>query len=135
MPQDTPPHSGAHQGDNHQPVGHGPQGYPGSYGYQGNPYQYAYGDQASIGQRTIRDYLMIVRERIWYVLLAVFVITTGLMLWNQNVEPTYRAEARFKVLRGRINVGPGTMGGSNTDDMNKILDDRDFNTQLASMRS
>jgi succinoglycan biosynthesis transport protein ExoP len=135
MPQDTHHHPAAHQGDNHQPIGYGPQGYPGSYGHYANPYQYGYGEQPSIGQRTIRDYLMIVRERIWYVLLAVFVITTGLMLWNQNIEPTYRAEARFKILRGRINLGPGSMGGSNTDDKDRILDDRDFNTQLAAMRS
>lgn len=136
MPQDTPPHSGAHQGDNHQPVGYGPQGYPGSYGpYHAGPYQYAYGDQAAIGQRTIRDYLMIIRERIWYVLLTVFVITTGLMLWNQNVEPTYRAEARFKILRNRVSMGSTGIGGSTTDEKDRIHDDRDFNTQLASMRS
>lgn len=134
MSQNTPPN--AANGDNQTPQGYGPQSYQGAYEQYANPLQYGYGDQASIGQRTIRDYLMIIRERIWYVLLAVFVVITGLMLWNQNTEPTYRAEARFKILRNRVNMGAGAIGGSTTtDDMNRMLDDKDFNTQLATMRS
>jgi polysaccharide biosynthesis transport protein len=136
MSQEKPPQPAAHQGDAPTSYGYGRQGYPGSYGYYANQYQYTDGtDQASIGQRTIRDYLMIVRERIWYVLLAIFVITTGLMLWNQNIQPAYRAEARFKILRNRMSLSNSMGGSSTTEDKDKLLDDRDFNTQLASMRS
>lgn len=116
--------------------GYAPQGYGNYYDLPNNPYyQFGYeGEQPSIGQRTLRDYLMIVRERVWYLVLAVFIFTTGALLYTGSVEPEYKAQARFQVYRSRANV-TGGIGSTNTDDKDRLLDDRDFNTKLASMRS
>ncbi len=116
--------------------GYGPQGYHAYYGLHPNPYyQYGYdGEQPSIGQRTLRDYIMIVRERVWYLVLAIFIFTTGALLYTSSIEPEYKATARFQVYRSRANV-TGNIGGTNTDEKDRLLDDRDFNTKLASMRS
>lgn len=118
------------------PPGYPPSAYPRQYGLPPNPYyQFGYDmDQASGGQRTLRDYLMIVRERVWYLVLAIFVFGTGALLYNGSVDPEFKAQARFQVYRSRANV-TGNIGGTNTDEKDRLLDDRDFNTKLASMRS
>lgn len=116
------------------PTGYGQYGVP--YQYQGgyaHSYGYA-GDDSAFGQRTLRDYFMIVRERIWFLLLALFVCVTAALLYNQSIEPEYKAAARFRIQRSRTTV-TGGLGTSNTDEKDRLLDDRDFNTQLATMRS
>lgn len=126
------------RGDNDtQPQG---QGYPqqGAYSQYGSPaYSYGYGyssEEALFGQRTLKDYLMIVRERIWLLVLALFVCVVAAVLWNETTEPEYAATGKFKILRGRANV-TGGLGNTSLDDKDRMLDDRDFNTQLGSMRS
>ena len=110
---------------------------PTAYGYSAPlPYyqQYGYNPDAGDGSKTLRDYLMIVRERAWYLVLAIFVCTIGAILYNQSVMAEYQANAKFKIFRNRTSL-VSTMGTENTQDMSRIIDDRDFNTQIAQMQS
>lgn len=116
--------------------GYGPQGYAPQqpYGhYQGSYHYQGYADQAVGPQRSLRDYIMLVRERVWYLILAVFVCTVAAVIWNQSGEPEYRATAQFKILRNRVTATASM--GTTLDDKDRIIDDRDFSTQIKAMQT
>lgn len=112
-------------------------GTPGPAPYAYSPYpQYAYGYNADTeANKTLRDYLMIVRERAWYLVLAVFVCTVGALLYNQSIMAEYMATARFQIYRSRIQLASTAGTGETTNDTQRIIDDRDFNTQITAMNS
>ena len=125
-----------------QPPSSGSDGYGygnyGSYGaYSGYYYGYGYGYGGYPGggephpSRTLRDYLLILRERVWYVIVTFFVIFTAAVLYALNKTPEYESTATLQVLRGFSPTDiPGT---TNSNDVVTNLED--FNTRVQLMES
>ncbi len=115
-------------------TGYGYAGYGGGYG---GGYGSGLADVASnIGEtmanRTIGDYVTIFRERIWYIILSVFVLLTGALVYTHNVVPEYTASGRVQILKQAFNLA-GTGRGQNSSDMISGRDD--FMTQVEIMMS
>ncbi|MBQ7332208.1 MAG: polysaccharide biosynthesis tyrosine autokinase [Opitutales bacterium] len=115
-----------------QPAGYG-YGYNGNYGGYGS----GYGDAPSFSDmmqtRTLSDWIAMFRERIWYLILSVFVVVTGTLIYTYNVVPEYTASARLRVLKNAVQAAPGS--GANTTSLDAISGQEDFQTQLEIMRS
>ena len=118
--------------------GYGSYGY-GSYGY-GSYGGYGYGGYGStvVGAdaahaRTLADWIAMFRERIWYLILSVFVVVTGTLIYTYNVVPEYTAQARLRVLKNAVQAAPGS--SANTTSVDTISGQEDFQTQLEIMRS
>lgn len=118
-----------------QPAG---PGY--GYGYNGNygsGYGSGYGEAPSFSDmmqtRTLSDWIAMFRERIWYLILSVFVVVTGTLIYTYNVVPEYTASARLRVLKNAVQAAPGS--GANTTSLDAISGQEDFQTQLEIMRS
>ncbi|MBQ6705079.1 MAG: polysaccharide biosynthesis tyrosine autokinase [Opitutales bacterium] len=114
-------------------VGYG-YGYNGNYG---NNYGPGYGETPSFSDmmqtRTLSDWIAMFRERIWYLILSVFVVVTGTLIYTYNVVPEYTASARLRVLKNAVQAAPGS--GANTTSLDAISGQEDFQTQLEIMRS
>lgn len=114
-------------------VGYG-YGYNGNYG---NNYGTGYGEAPSFSDmmqtRTLSDWIAMFRERIWYLILSVFVVVTGTLIYTYNVVPEYTASARLRVLKNAVQAAPGS--GANTTSLDAISGQEDFQTQLEIMRS
>jgi len=113
------------------PAGHGNAGYG---GYSGYYYGYGYGGNQAGGEptqtRNIRDYLVILRERIWYLILTFLVIFGAFILYLVNATPEYLAQASLKV--NRVEVSPmQTIHDPTTD----VLGPEDFNTRIRLMET
>lgn len=118
-----------------QPAGTGyGYGYNGNYG---NNYGTGYGETPSFSDmmqtRTLSDWIAMFRERIWYLILSVFVVVTGTLIYTYNVVPEYTASARLRVLKNAVQAAPGS--GANTTSLDAISGQEDFQTQLEIMRS
>ena len=111
----------------------------GAYGAGGYGYGYGYGNgteesaSESMQNRTLADWLGMFRERIWYLILSVFVVVTGTLIYTYNVVPEYTASARLRVLKNAVQAAPGS--GANTNAIDTISGQDDFQTQLEIMRS
>lgn len=87
----------------------GKSGYGGGYGYgyggyggYGGGYGDGYGGGGVEGEpasRSFKDYLLILRERIWYFVVIFFIIFTGTVLYTIQSTPQFRAVAKIKLLR------------------------------------
>lgn len=121
-----------------QGQGYGP-GYGYGYGYNnyGGGYGGGYGDATSLSEamqtRTLADWIAMFRERIWYLILSVFVVVTGALIYTYNVVPEYTASARLRVLKNAIQAAPGSAASTST--LDTISGQEDFQTQLEIMRS
>ena len=110
-------------------------GYGASYyggGYGAKPVDN--GGANGMPNRTFRDYMMILRERIWYIIVTFFVIFAGVLLYTFRMTPIYTSVATIQVLRDSdvpIN-GPGGVQQSRNE---IILSTEDFNTQVKLMES
>ncbi len=116
----------------------------GNYGYGGGGYgssYYGYGAKAPEGgaaggmpNRTFQDYLMILRERIWYIIVTFFVIFAGVLLYTFRITPIFTSVATIQILRDSdvpIN-GPGGVQQSRNEVIASV---EDFNTQVKLMES
>ena len=122
-----------------EPARGGSRGY-GSYGYggygagQGQGYGYgSYGSGPRGGSANpIMGYLLMLRERYWWVILAALVFLTLALLNTFNTTAEYRATGRLRVFR----LAPNINGGSSAADDNfKIVSNDDFFTAVEAMRS
>lgn len=116
--------------------------YPGygNYGSGGGGYYYGYGynygggygggGQETQPQRSLKDYLVILRERIWYFVVTFFVIFTGTLLYTFNTTELFRSAATLQVLRDdrRILETPDI-------EYNVVASAEDFNTQVKLLES
>ncbi|MFP4281405.1 MAG: GumC family protein [Opitutales bacterium] len=80
-----------------------PSGGPG-YGSYGGGYYYGEGyaggyDAVSSPSRGLKDYLVILRERIWWLVTTVFVVFIGVALFTFNSTKLYKAPASVQILR------------------------------------
>lgn len=118
---------------------YGGYGSYGNYGYGGQGgyyYGYNYGSNYGGGgstsyapTRSLKDYLLIVRERIWYFIVVFFVIFTGMILYTFNTTEIFRAAAKVQILRDDRNIV-----GQDVE-IDYIANAEDFNTQVQILRS
>src|SRR5690606_15702180 len=81
--------------------------YGGGYGYGGGSGGYGYGSYGGGGgggydagpQRSFKDYFLMFRERIWYLLVAFFIIFSGSILYTINKTRVYTAAAQVRLFR------------------------------------
>ncbi|MGC9450810.1 MAG: GumC family protein [Oceanipulchritudo sp.] len=103
-------------------------GYYGGY-YYGEGYTgYAEGQNAP--SRSLSDYLLILRERIWWLVVSVFVVFLGFALYTFNAPKLYRAGASVEILRQKDQV-------FQLEDVvrQEVVNAEDFNTQIKILES
>jgi len=121
-------------------AGGGSYGYGSSYrgGYAGAG-NYGYGSYGQSGgqggfggpQRAFNDYLLMLRERIWYLIVAFFIIFSGSILYTFNKTKVYTAYASVQLLRD----DPSAMRDETDMEPNQILTAEDLNTQISVLES
>ena len=89
--------------------GYGYGGSYGSYGYGGYGYGgyggYGYGNKKDGAlQRTFQDYLLILRERIWYVIVVFLVVFSSALVYTLSQTKVYQASVSLKVSRHTTRV-------------------------------
>ncbi|MBL6829605.1 MAG: polysaccharide biosynthesis tyrosine autokinase [Puniceicoccaceae bacterium] len=131
------PNSGGYGGSSYGHGGGG--GYGGSnYGYGGSNYGYGggYGDGGSGAgpQRSFKDYLLMFRERIWYLIVTLFIIFSGSILYTFNKTKVYTAVSQVQLFRDDASA-LGAMGQGTEMEQNQILSAEDLNTQISVMES
>lgn len=111
--------------------------YGGSNNYYYGGYGYGYGSSGGGGgtdgapARSLRDYLMILRERIWLFAVVFFIIFTGTLLYTLHSPKIYTSVATVRLLRDDPDVLKA--GGSIED--NTIRSMEDFNTEMSVLQS
>jgi succinoglycan biosynthesis transport protein ExoP len=68
-------------------------GYGYGYGYPG----YGYGESSA--QRSLNDYLLILRERVWYVVVVFLVVFSSALVYTFSQTKIYESNASVQVLR------------------------------------
>ena len=102
----------------------------GNGGYGGNnPYgNYGSGREGN----ALANYLTMLRERYWWIILSALVFLTIGLLSTYNTMPEYRATGRLRVFR----LAPQLAGGGSAAEENfKIVSSDDFFTAVEGMRS
>ena len=114
--------------DNDQPSGSRRGGYYGGYHY-GEGYS-GYAETGSPHSRSLSDYLLILRERMWWLVVSVFVIFLGFAFYTLNAQKIYRAAATVEILRQKDQV-------FQTEDIvrQEVVNAEDFNTQIKNLES
>ncbi len=86
--------------------GYGGYGY-GGYGYGGYG-GYGYGSKRDGAlQRTFQDYLLILRERVWYIIVVFLVVFSSALVYTLSQTKIYQATVSLKVSRHAQQVIPG----------------------------
>ena len=87
------PNSGGYGGG----YGHGGSNY--GYGNYGGNYGGGYGSSREAGpQRSFKDYFLMFRERIWYLIVAFFIIFSGSILYTFNKTKVNRFKSKFLII-------------------------------------
>src|ERR1700712_1909991 len=109
----------------------------GGYGYNyGGNYAgysaigYGYGEGGGAVQRSFQDYLLILRERIWYIIVVFLVVFSSALVYTLSLTKIYSATATVQVLRS----DPKVMQVQQVVD-NDIRGAEDLNTQLKVIES
>ena len=114
-------------------------GKGGSYGYNyGGNYAgysaigYGYGDGGSGGtmQRSLQDYLLILRERIWYIIVVFLVVFSSSLVFTLSSPKIYQSTATVQIFR----QDPTVMQVQQVMD-NSIRGAEDLNTQMKVLES
>jgi len=103
-------------------------GYYGGY-YYGEGYT-GYAEGEGSPSRNLSDYLLILRERIWWLVVSVFVVFLGFALYTFNAPKVYRAAASVEILRQKDQV-------FQIEDIvrQEVVNAEDFNTQIKILES
>jgi capsular exopolysaccharide synthesis family protein len=105
-----------------------------AYGYGGYPgygYGYGYGGSAETSvQRTLQDYVLILRERIWYVVMAFLVVFASVLIFTYTKTPIYQSTATVQIFRREAMV----MQVQQVMD-NEVNSAEDLNTQVNILKS
>jgi succinoglycan biosynthesis transport protein ExoP len=106
--------------------GYGGYGY-GGYGYGG----YSYGSKREGGlQRSLQDYLLILRERIWYIIVVFLVVFSSALVYTLSQQKVYQSTATMKVYRRVAQPVPGG-GGTSGPYVTDIIGPEEFNTIIS----
>jgi succinoglycan biosynthesis transport protein ExoP len=114
--------------NNYYQSGSGGGGYYGGYSHGEGYSGYAEGGDAP--SRSLGDYLLILRERIWWLVVSVFVVFLGFALYTFNAPKSYRAVASVEILREKDKV-------FQIEDVvrQEVANAEDFNTQIKILES
>jgi len=129
--QTPPPQTSGNEG-----YGYGNYGNYGYGAYSGYYYGYGYGSGGYGGggepapARTLHDYMLVLRERIWYLIVTFFVIFVAFALYALNKTPEFVSEATVQVFREQREYVQGT-----NDPTQRVVSPEDFNTRLRLMES
>lgn len=122
------PNSGGYAGG----YGYGNYGYGGGYGAGGYGYGGGYGSGGGGGpQRSFKDYFLMFRERIWYLIVAFFIIFSGSILYTFNKTKVYTSAATVQLFRD----DPTALGNTVEMDQSQIRSAEDLNTQISLLES
>lgn len=107
----------------------------GSYGgYGGYSAGYGYGEESGAGgasvRRNLQDYLLVLRERIWYVVVVFLVVFSSALVFTLSETKLYRAVATVQMLRSDPNVVKVQQVNEND-----IRSNEDLNTQIKLLES
>jgi len=108
----------------------GGYGYGGAYGY-GSYGGYGEGSGGGGPQRSFKDYFLMFRERIWYLIVAFFIIFSGSILYTFNKTKVYTAAATVQLFRD----DPSALGVTMQMEQNQIQSAEDLNTQISILES
>jgi len=113
----------------------------GAYGYSyGGTYAgysaVGYGDSGESGgggqvQRTFQDYLLILRERIWYIVVVFLVVFSSSLVYTLSETKIYQSSATVQILRRDTTPMPGVQQVVDND----IRSAEDLNTQIKVIES
>ena len=99
----------------------------GDYGYGG----YAgYGGEHAV-QRGFRDYTLILRERIWYVVVVFLVVFSSALVYTFSQTKIYQATATVQIFRS----DPKVMSGVQDVVNNQVTNTEDLNTVVGVLKS
>src|ERR1043165_7663942 len=89
------------ESDPKQPREGSSYGYTYGAGYAGYSAGYGYGDsgRGETVQRTLQDYLLILRERIWYIVVVFLVVFSSSLVYTLSQTKVYQAMATVQILR------------------------------------
>src|SRR4051812_13808165 len=105
--------------------------YGGNYaGYSAVGYGYGDGGGGGSVQRSFQDYLLILRERIWYVVVVFLVVFSSSLVYTLSQTKIYRSSATVQIFRRDPNV----------IQMQQVMDNdirsaEDLNTQIKVLES
>lgn len=104
-------------------------------GNYGESYGYGYGyggynDMESTPNRSLKDYMLILRERIWWLIAAVFIFFTASIVYTLTTTPLYRSAATFRILREQESA---IKGGEIVNTM--IANETDLTTEIELFKS
>ncbi|MDC3132114.1 polysaccharide biosynthesis tyrosine autokinase [Opitutae bacterium] len=110
----------------------------GSYRYGSNSGSSSYG-YGSYGnnteehgpQRNLKDYIFLIRERIWYLIIVFFIIFLGSILYTFNTTKLFTAYATIELLRD----DPTVMSTASNLEQNEIRTSEDLNTHISRLES
>jgi succinoglycan biosynthesis transport protein ExoP len=106
-------------------------GYGGGYGgYGGYGYGYPGGGQEGGVQKQFRDYVLILRERIWYIITIFLVIFASTAIFTFTRVKLYQSSANIQILRN----DPVVLQVQNVQD-NSVRSAEDLNTQVKVLES
>ncbi|MDR1788902.1 MAG: polysaccharide biosynthesis tyrosine autokinase [Opitutaceae bacterium] len=116
--------------------GYGGYGYGyGGYGYgYGAGYGYGYGGHGggSANQTTISDIILILRERIWYIVVIFLVVMSLTLVYTFSRTKIYEAGVSLNILRREITISAASKGAAPITD---IMNSEDFNTVVEVLKS
>jgi capsular exopolysaccharide synthesis family protein len=106
--------------------------YGGSYaGYSASGYGYGYGyGSETTTQRTLQDYLLILRERIWYIVVVFLVVFSSALVYTLSQAKIYQGVASVQIFRH----DPVVMQSQAVID-NEVRSAEDLNTQVKVLES
>ena len=112
---------------NHGSYRYGGNSGSGSYGYG------SYGEESEEQgpQRNFKDYIFLIRERIWYLIIVFFIIFLGSILYTFNKTKLYTAYATIELLRD----DPTVMNSASNLEQNEIRSSEDLNTHISRLES
>src|SRR5438128_2118400 len=106
--------------------------YGAGYGYSASGYGYGDGEGSGAGtvQRTFQDYLLILRERIWYIVVVFLVVFSSSLVYTLSETKIYQSTATVQIFRR----DPAVIQAQQVID-NDIRSAEDLNTQLKVLES
>ena len=106
--------------------GSGEYGYSGYGGYSA----VGYGGENSV-QRGFRDYMLILRERIWYIIVVFLVIFSSAVVYTLSQTKVYQSNASVQIFRS----DPTVMKGVESVVRNDVANTEDLNTVVEVLKS
>lgn len=97
------------------------------YGYGGYG---GYGEEGGTAHRSFQDYILILRERLWYIIVVFLVVFLSVLIYTISATKVYRSMATVQLLRD----DPTGLQVQDVVD-NRILGTEDLNTQVKLLES